>query len=355
VAPRNLKRAGLAGLAGIGVAGGAAVQHAVARRYRQAPEVAPIAELGTPAGIREHQVSVSDGGSIYVVEHGPAQETSSSASAPARAMLLLHGISLSSAVWHYQLRDLAAAGHRVAALDFRGHGRSVAGTDGLTIDRLAADVEEVISAVGIEQAVVAGHSMGGMVALRVLARQPGWAAGRGPVGALVLIATSASPVRRRGQPRTRGLVVGARPLLVRSAALVARLPGPTLPAHDLAFLLARIAFGEGASPGQVSFTGELTSEVPARVSAQLLMEILRFDEEDALGSRRLPATVIVGDHDLMTPVSHARAMAAGIPGATLRIWPGCGHMVMLERRRELSEVLCGRAAAPLRAGAGAVL
>jgi pimeloyl-ACP methyl ester carboxylesterase len=77
------------------------------------------------------------------------------------------------------------------------------------------------------------------------------------------------------------------------------------------------------------------------VSAQLLLEIVRFDEEDTLGSIRLPTTVIVGDHDLMTPVAQARAMVAAIPGARLLLLPGCGHMVMLERRREVDEALAG--------------
>jgi pimeloyl-ACP methyl ester carboxylesterase len=336
VAARQLKRAGIAGLgvAG-GVAGGLAVQHAVARHFQKAPEVAPLAELETPAGVREHFVPVSDGGSIFVVEHGPRR--------PTPAVLLLHGITLSSSVWAYQLRDLAEAGYRAAAVDFRGHGRSLSGTDDLTIDRLAADVVEVMAALELEEVVLAGHSMGGMVALRLLARDPASAAGAGRIKALMLAATSACPVRRRGVPLARGLVAAAAPLLIRSAALSARLPGPTLPAHDLAFLLARITFGADASPGEVSFTGELTSEVPARVSAQLLLEIVRFDEERALGSIQLPTTVMVGDHDLMTPTSHARAMAERIRGAQLLVLAGCGHMVMLERRHEVDDVLVGLA------------
>ncbi len=267
-----------------------------------------------------------------------------------RPLLLLHGITLSSAVWHYQLRDLAAAGHRVAALDFRGHGRSQAGTEGYTIDRLAADVEEVSVALGLEGLVLAGHSMGGMVALRMLARDPALAAGGGRVAALMLAATSASPVRRRGVPLARNLVAAARPLLMRSAALTSRLPGPTLPANDLAFLLARITFGGEASPGEVSFTGSLTSEVAARVSAALLLEILRFDEDAVLGSIRLPTTVVVGDHDLMTPVRHAEAMAAAIPGASLEVLAGCGHMVMLERRQEVDRLLARLAGVGVGAG-----
>jgi pimeloyl-ACP methyl ester carboxylesterase len=334
VAARKLKRAGIAGL---GVAGGLAVQHAVVRHLQKAPEVAPLAELETPDGVRAHFVPVSDGGSIFVIEHGPRRGTP--------AVLLLHGITLSSAVWAYQLRDLAEAGYRAAALDFRGHGRSRVGTDELTIDRLAADVVEVMAALDMEKVVLAGHSMGGMVALRLLARDPSAAAGAGRIQALVLAATSASPVRRRGVPLARAVVAVAAPLLIRTAAVTARLPGRTLPAHDLAFLLARITFGADASPGQVSFTGELTSEVAARVSAQLLLEILRFDEEQSLGSIHLPTSVIVGDHDLMTPPSHARGMAERIPGAQLLILEGAGHMVMLERRHQVDEVLLGLAGA----------
>jgi pimeloyl-ACP methyl ester carboxylesterase len=336
-------RAGRAAVAaGAGIAGGVAVQHAVARRYQKEPERARLAELAAPAGVREHQIAVSDGGSVYVVEHGPAGPAGPGGGRP---VLLLHGVTLSSAVWHYQLRDLAAAGHRVAALDFRGHGRSLAGSEGYTIDRLAADVEEVTAALGFEGLVVAGHSMGGMVALRMLARDPALAAGAGRVGALMLAATSASPVRHRGVPLARGLVAAARPLLMRSAALSARLPGPTLPANDLAFLLARITFGDAASPGEVSFTGSLTSEVPARVSAALVLDIVRFDAEAVLDSIRLPTVVVVGDHDLMTPVSHAKAMAAAIPGSSLEVLAGCGHMVMLERRTEVNQLLTGLAGA----------
>src|ERR1700733_14372660 len=108
MAARKLKRAGIAGLgvAG-GVAGGLAVQHAVVRHLQNAPEVAPLAELEPPTGVREHFVPVSDGGSIFVIEHGPRRGTP--------AVLLLHGITLSSAVWTYQLRDLAEAGFRAAA------------------------------------------------------------------------------------------------------------------------------------------------------------------------------------------------------------------------------------------------
>jgi len=336
VASHRIKQAGLAGAGVAGaVASGVAVWRAVARRSQRTPDTKATDPFQMPAGVREHDILTADGASIHLVEQGPAAGP---------LVLLLHGITLSSAVWHYQLRDLSAAGYRVVAIDFRGHGRSVAGSEGLTIDRLAADVEEVMAALGTAPLLLVGHSMGGMVALRMLARDPLSARGAGQVGALVLVATSASPVRHRGLPLARGLVAAARPLLMRGAALSARLPGPALPADELGFPLARLSFGKDAAPAEVSFVGELTAGVPARVSVPLLLEIIRFDEERSLASIRLPTTVIVGDRDVLIPVAHGRALAAAIPGARLLELDGCGHMVMLERRREMDDVL--RASTP---------
>ena len=187
----------------------------------------------------------------------------------------------------------------------------------------------------------------------MLARNPACAAGAGRVGALVLAGTSASPVRHRGLPMARGLVAAARPLLMRGAALSARLPGPTLPADDLAFLLARMSFGKDAAPAEVSFVGELTAGVAARVSVPLLLEIIRFDEEES--PRVDPA---IDDCDRRRPGSVDAGRPQSGPGrrdptfAVARRLAGCGHMVMMERRREMSDVLLAGVEAGLQGGAG---
>jgi pimeloyl-ACP methyl ester carboxylesterase len=261
------------------------------------------------------------------------------------------------AIWPYQLTDLADRGFRVIALDLRGHGLSGGraegpapqpdgptpseepGDAGLTLDRMAADVSEVISAMGLEEVTLVGHSMGGMIALRLLGDDPALAAGDGPVRRLVLAATAANATRQRGFPGLAGVVAAAQPLVSSASGVAARLPGPTLPAHDLAFLLARVTFGPESSARQVAFTGQLASSVPVRVSAGLLLEILRFDAAGSLASIRIPTTVVVGDHDLMTPVTQAEFLARHIAGAELVVLEGCGHMLMLERPDDLNALI----------------
>ena len=335
---RRLKPAGLAGAALVaGLAGWTAVNRAAVRRITRAPDPVDPGELKLPADVSERTLTLSDGWVVRVVERGPKDGP---------PVVLLHGITLGAAVWPYQLSALGDAGLRVVALDMRGHAGSGAGTGAplMTLDRMAADVAEVMDALDLEGVTLVGHSMGGMVALRLLGAEPTLAAGRGRLAGLVLAGTTAHATRGRGFPGLSDLVAAAQPLLSSASGLAARLPGPTLPASDLAFLLARVTFGDDSSPRQVAFTGKLTSEVPVRVSAGLMLEIVRFDAEDVLPGIRLPTTVVVGDHDLMTPPPQAEYLATHIAGAELVVLEGCGHMLMLERPDDLNRVIMDRAA-----------
>ena len=336
-----------AGIAGAGimsaVAAWTAVNRAAVRRISRRPDQVDPAELALPGDVRVSTVEMSDGWPLRIVERGPADGP---------PVVLLHGITLSAGVWPYQLEALADSGLRVIAVDQRGHGGSgpdagAAPPEGaaapeLTLDRLAADTAELLEQLDLRHAVLVGHSMGGMVALRMLAADAELAAGRGRLAGLVLVATTSNATRRRGLPGLSDALALAQPLLSSASGLAARLPGPTLPANDLAFLLARVTFGDGSSPRQVSFTGQMASEVPVRVSAGLILEILRFDADEVLPSVGLPTTVVVGDHDLMTPLSQSEYMVAHIPGAQLVVLPGCGHMVMLERPVELNRAIAER-------------
>jgi pimeloyl-ACP methyl ester carboxylesterase len=326
----GLLRLGIVGLgvAGAGVIGGVAAERALVRRLRQAPDPAEGEDQVVGSEVVAREVVTADGTRLRILDHGTG-----------RPVLLLHGVTLSADIWHYQLDELARAGFRVLALDLRGHGRSEAGKARLTLARLAGDVEEVLRRLDLDDVVLVGHSMGGMVALRYLSADPGRAAGRDRVSALALVATSASPVGGSGVPGAAALATVVRPLAARSAWLTSRLPGPSLPGNDLAFLLTRVVFGDQPSATQVALTEKITGDVPARVTAELLADIVGFDGAAALDRVELPSTVVVGTNDVMTPIRHARAVVGRIGGAELIVLEGCGHMVMLERHEELSEAL----------------
>ena len=312
------------GLAALGVAAGVATERAVVDRARHRGEEAPGPE-SVGGGDAEPFVT-SDGARLHVVERGRGP-----------AIVLVHGVALSAQCWNNQLADLSGEA-RVIAYDLRGHGESTLGRDALTLDRLALDLGELINDRELGDAVLIGHSLGGMVALRMLAGLPASPAGN-RVAALGLVATSATPSAGRGVPGMRALLAATQPLAGQTAWLASRLPGHTLPRSDVAFVLARMVFGASPSAANVELTREITSRIPLGVSAELLLEILRFDSEATLRHIDLPTTIVVGTRDLMTPVRHARALANDIASAELVELPGCGHMPMLERRRETDEVI----------------
>jgi pimeloyl-ACP methyl ester carboxylesterase len=341
---RRLKPTGLVGAGLVGaLAAWTAVNRAAVRRLANRPDPVDPAELAMPADLTEHTLTMSDGWRLRVAERGPQS---------GRPVLLLHGITLGVAVWPYQFAALPEEGLRVVAIDLRGHGLSggaVAGEETgtgsprHTLDRMAADVAEVMESLDLDKVVIVGHSMGGMVALRLLGSDPALAAGRGRAAGLVLAGTTSQPATGRGLPGLSEALALAQPLVSSASGLAARLPGPTLPANDLGYLIAGLTFGEEWSSQKVAFTGKLTAETPVRVSAGLMLEILRFDAHRVLPGIGLPTTVVVGDQDVMTPPPHARYLASHIDGAELVVLPGCGHMIMLERPEELNRLIAKRA------------
>ncbi|MEF2231059.1 MAG: alpha/beta hydrolase [Pseudodesulfovibrio sp.] len=97
-------------------------------------------------------VSTDDGARLWVDVHGRG-----------RPLALVHGWAVSAAFWR---RQIALADRcQVVTLDLRGHGRSPSALRGNTVPRYARDVHDVLDGLGIEDAVLAGWSMGGSVVL----------------------------------------------------------------------------------------------------------------------------------------------------------------------------------------------
>jgi len=103
--------------------------------------------------------------------------------------LLVHGLASNCRTWEAVGDLLAAAGHPVAAVDQRGHGRSDKPDDGYDFATLCDDLAGVIDLLGFERPVVVGQSTGGNIALELGRRQGELLAGVGGVdgGALELV------------------------------------------------------------------------------------------------------------------------------------------------------------------------
>ncbi|HET9655874.1 MAG TPA: alpha/beta hydrolase [Kineosporiaceae bacterium] len=99
------------------------------------------------------------------------------ADGPGRAFLLVHGLASNARLWDGVAAELLRAGHRVVAVDQRGHGLSEEPAGGYDTDTCADDLAALIDALGLAgtqgAAVVAGQSWGGNVVLSLAARHPG--------------------------------------------------------------------------------------------------------------------------------------------------------------------------------------
>ncbi len=100
-----------------------------------------------------------------------------------------------------------------------------------------------------------------------------------------------------------------------------------------------MGFGSNPSPTQVAFIEKLLSEVPSSVWFKLIPTMLGMDVSGSLGAIDVPALVIVGEKDKLTPLAAAERIAGGILGAELVVLPDTGHVPMLERADEFNALL----------------
>ncbi len=315
----NLRRAAVAG---VGIAGGAGVlylaQRAASGRWRVDAAQLASAGLTLPPDLRHHFVPTSDGGRVHVVERGEGP-----------TYVLVHGIMLGVATWAPQLRTL---GGRVIAVSQRGHGQSRAGSGGYTFDRLASDLLEVLRALDVRDAVLVGHSMGGMIAQQCALSHPEELSRH--VRRLVLVGTSPRPT---AVSPLASLASAAAARALSSAERRGRGPLP----KSAAVWGARLSFGASPSPASVDLLRGMLDAMSPGALAQLLPHLLAFDVRDRLRGLTLPVHVVVGSRDVLTPPRTARAIVARVPGARLTVLPGCGHMVMLERAETLCDLVAG--------------
>ena len=314
--------AGAAGAAGA-AAGAAYVLHRRAGSGGLGEDALAAAGRALPVDLTHRYVPVGDGGRIHVVDRGSGPP-----------IVLVHGVTLGVAVWAPQLRHLAG-GHRVLAVGQRGHGQSSAGSEGYSFERMARDLLEVLEATGIRDAVLVGHSMGGMVVQELALRHPRELAEH--VGGLVLLATSSGPLVRGplGPAMARALAAGG---LVGLRHAERRGRG-VLSQRDVASWAIRSNFGSNPRDADLELVRSMITAMSPAAMRGLLGPLLSFDVHREVGAIGLPTRVVVGSRDLLTPPRASRAIAERIPGATFTVLPDCGHMVMLERAEELDDLL----------------
>ena len=208
---------------------------------------------------------------------------------------------------------------RLILPDMRGFGGSEPPSAGYALVDLADDVAALLTAMGIERAVVGGVSMGGYVALAFAARHPRRLAG------LVLADTKAAP----DSPE-------ARTARDEAAALVRDQGVGAYVDKQLPKLLS-----PSASPKLQQDVRALCGQPSESVLAALAALRDRPDRREELALISCPTLVVVGSDDGVTPPAEAEAMATAIPQAVLVEIPAAGHLVNLEAPIPFYQALSG--------------
>jgi pimeloyl-ACP methyl ester carboxylesterase len=306
-----------------GVVAAGVVGRAVVKR-RHDPAAAPIGDL-PPEDLGS--ITSFDGTELAVRAAGD----------PAHPLLLLsHGFSLDMSVWCELWPELART-FRVVAFDHRSHGRSGKAVDGdLGLRAMGRDIAAVLEAVSPDRpAVIVGHSMGAMAILAMAEQLPERFGPR--VAGVALIGASSSELLRGAMGSVTELLRPRLGSISAAAKRVDRLRRAVLASPvDVSGAVARVTqFGPDAPARVVDHVVELAQRTASDVWIDGLPQLMETDLRHAVAHIIVPALVVVGEHDRVTPPAAAIALAGALPDGRLVVLPGAGHIPMLERPAEL--------------------
>jgi 3-oxoadipate enol-lactonase len=227
--------------------------------------------------------------------------------------LLLHGVGGNRSNWRDQL-PVFAQHFQAVAWDARGYGDSDDYDGPLDMADFSADLLRVIDHFRAPRAHLIGLSMGGMIAMDFYQRHPD------QVASLVLCDTGP------GLRRTMSDAGVEEFLRLRKAPLLAgRQPAEFAP------VVARSLVSPAARAGALDQLVASLSRLHPQSYLKALECVTRYDGIGDLRGYRVPALVVVGADDTLTPPSVSERMAAEIPGAELCVIDDAGHLSNIEQ------------------------
>ncbi|MDA8429341.1 MAG: alpha/beta hydrolase [Geobacteraceae bacterium] len=246
-------------------------------------------------------------------------------------ILFIHGWCMSSAVWGFQREGLSNF-FRVITLDLQGHGKSSVCPDGFQIKGCAGDIVELIEHLGLNQAILAGWSLGAQIAIEVSQLNTERVSG------LVLISGTPRFVQTHDFPHglSRLEVEGMAKKVYRNIHRAVA-----------GFITRMFACGEDRSVA----VGKLLSSVSLPTPETALQALEALVEADMLGCLariNCPTLILHGDCDLVCLPQASEFMEMQVPMSHRIVFAGCGHVPFLTQSSKFNACLedfCGRVSA----------
>ncbi len=233
-------------------------------------------------------------------------------------LTMSHSLACNLHMWDPQMPVLTGR-FKVLRFDTRGHGQSSAPTGEYTLDQLADDVKGLFDALNIKQTHWAGLSMGGMIGQAFALKYPG-------VFQSMVLADTAS---RR--PPEAAQMWGDRIKVAREQGMEALVEST----------LARW-FTEPYRNSHKDVMSRISNDIRSTPAAGFIgccHAISRLDYLDRLKEIRIPALIMVGEHDHGTPPEAARVIQQNLPGSELKIIPSAAHISNVEQAQVFNDAI----------------
>ena len=241
-----------------------------------------------------------------------------------RTILFLHGWPGNHNLFEYQFNQLPKYGYRCIGIDTRGFGNSDKPYNGYDYNRLSDDVRRVVEALSLRDFTLAGHSTGGAMAVRYMARHKGYG-----VSKLVLISAAApSLIKRPNFPYgvekedILKIIQGTytdRPKMLRDFGDTFFFQHITQPFSDWFFQLGLQAAGWAT----------------AAIANTWINEVLFSD----LGTINVPTLIIHGIHDKVVPFSLGEVQKKSIKNSKLIPFEYSGHASFYDQSDKFNKEL----------------
>lgn len=241
-----------------------------------------------------------------------------------KTILFLHGWPGDHNLFEYQFNQLPKVGYRCIGIDMRGFGKSDRPWNGYDYDRLSDDVRSVVEALNLEDFILAGHSTGGAIAIRYMARHKGYG-----VSKLALFAAAApSLIKRKNFPygldieEVVELIEGTnsdRPEMLRNFGNKFFFQNTTEAFSDWLFQLGLKAAGWATSS----------------IANTWISEVLFSD----LNKIKVPTLIIHGIHDKIVPFELGEIQNQRIEDSKLIPFNYSGHGSFYDEKEKFNEEL----------------
>ncbi|HMN22996.1 MAG: alpha/beta hydrolase [Ignavibacteriaceae bacterium] len=234
-----------------------------------------------------------------------------------KSIMFVHGFPYDHTMWKAQIDELSE-NYFCVAYDIRGLGESPVGDGQYTMESFVDDLETIITKLKIDKPVLCGLSMGGYIGLRAMERM------QEKFSAVILCDTRSDADNNEGKQKRAAAIkrINTEGLSPFAKDFVTNCYGDFYKQNHKEEFEKRIA--------------KSSSFNPVGVKGSLLAMLGRNDTTEYLGKIKIPALILCGEFDSLTPPPIMKAMADKINGAEFVIIKNSGHMSPIENPEEVN-------------------